>query len=544
MKRSTSIAVLSSLCAWALASAAPAQIGSVLRSHLIKPGFAGFVGPLEEFDEFGTALAPLGDLNGDGTVDLAVGATGDRDGAFMPGAIWILFLKPDGTVLAEQKISQTQGGFTGVLAPQSKFGSALACVGDLDGDGLPELATVSSNPNRLWILLLNANGTVKTTVENLYSDPLFVPATAPGNFSGAPLAALGDLDGDGLGDLAIGSPKDSDGAHEAGAVWITRLDTNGRIKGAHKISQTHGGFGGTLGADGDFGSALVRLGDLDGDGNGELGVLSQIGKGIFWVLYLDANEQVASERAWRDDYYLKFLNHPADGPSEYMGWLGDIDGDGAGELAMGWPDANPPGGPDLEGLIAVATPRPDGSLSKKVRISHQLGGMGALPRYSYFGSALAALGDLDGDGSPELAVGASNERASGVTGGGVWILSLATSAVRPGANPLTLSQASEPVFGATWQPTLDCSGHASDIAILRAYSRPSAGLFTSAGEVLVGGSLFFHGQAVHLSGPTPFPVAVPPATFALIDLPLFVQGLCSGAPGPQLSNALDVVVGR
>ena len=64
---------------------------------------------------------------------LAVGAPLDDDGGTDHGAIWILFLNGDGTVKGHQKISDTEGGFTGELDDEDNFGAGLALLGDLDG---------------------------------------------------------------------------------------------------------------------------------------------------------------------------------------------------------------------------------------------------------------------------------------------------------------------------------------------------------------------------------------------------------------------------
>ena len=122
-------------------------------------------------------MASLGDLDGDGIGDLAVGAIADDDGGFNRGAVWILFLNTDGTVTTHQKISDTEGGFTGTLDNGDQFGM-VAWLGDLDGDGVDDL-TVGAfqdddggfNRGAVWVLFLDgtpgncpwdldANGTV------------------------------------------------------------------------------------------------------------------------------------------------------------------------------------------------------------------------------------------------------------------------------------------------------------------------------------------------------------------------------------------------
>ena len=54
----------------------------------------------------------------------------------LDGAVWILFMRADGTVKSEQKISNTAGGFTGVIDDEGRFGGAMASLGDLDGEAM------------------------------------------------------------------------------------------------------------------------------------------------------------------------------------------------------------------------------------------------------------------------------------------------------------------------------------------------------------------------------------------------------------------------
>ena len=104
---------------------------------------------------------------------------------------------------------------------------------------------------------------------------------------------LGDLDGDGVGDLAVGARWDDDGGSGRGAVWILHLDTDGTVKSHRKISSTQGGFTGTLDDFDGFGADVATLGDLSGDGVGDLAVAAQgdddggTNPGAVWILFLD-----------------------------------------------------------------------------------------------------------------------------------------------------------------------------------------------------------------------------------------------------------------
>ncbi|HZM00696.1 MAG TPA: integrin alpha, partial [Planctomycetota bacterium] len=127
----------------------------------------GFSGVLDTDDAFGSAATAIGDLDGNGVTDLVVGAVGDDDGSADKGALWVLFLDTDSSVKSFQKISALEGGF-GTPPGASGLGSAVANLGDLDGDGVTDLAAGmpfgSAGPvtgsGTVWILFLNADGSV------------------------------------------------------------------------------------------------------------------------------------------------------------------------------------------------------------------------------------------------------------------------------------------------------------------------------------------------------------------------------------------------
>ena len=260
---------------------AQAQLGWVL-SHQKISDTEGGGPPLDNNDRFGYSVDSLGDLDGDGISDLAVGVYWDDDGGLNRGSVWILLLNPDGTVKPYQKISDTQGGFTGTLDDGDRFGTSLAWLGDLDGDGVGDLAVgahfdddgsdgpcddpLACNRGAVWILFFNPDGTVKSHQKISDTEGGFTGKLDDGDHFGRSVASLGDLDGDLVGDLAVGALYDDDGGTNHGAVWILFLNTDGTVKSHQKISSTEGGFTGTLDFDDRFGHSAASLGDLDGDG--------------------------------------------------------------------------------------------------------------------------------------------------------------------------------------------------------------------------------------------------------------------------------------
>jgi hypothetical protein len=114
-----------------------------------------------------------------------------------------------------------------------------------------------------------------------------------------------------------------------------------------------------------------------------------------------------------------------------------------------------------------------------------------------------------------------------------------------GVNPLVLGEHGQPTLGQPWTLTLDCAHHAPGLAAVAGYERPLPARASPAGEVLVDltSRRFFLLSAAHVGAPVSFTRPIPPAA-ALLGMQLHVQGLVTGAPGPRLSNALDVVIGR
>lgn len=419
---------------------AVAQPGWVLSHQKISDTEGGFTGVLDLSDQFGNSVAMLGDLNGDGISDLAVGAFGDDDGSFGRGAVWILFLNSDGTVRSHQKISDTAGGFSGELVNQDRFGSSLVALGDLDGDGITDLAVGAFGDDdggdergAVWVLFLNSDGTVKSHQKISDTEGGFTGVLDDVDKFGYSVALLGDLDGDGVSDLAVGAPEDDDGdpppISHSGAVWILFMNCDGTVKSHQKISNTEGGFAGVLVGD-YFGYSVASLGDLDRDGISDLAVGAPddddggTDRGAVWVLFLNRDGTVKSHERISDteggfagvlDNFDYFGNSVAN--------LGDLDGDRISDLAVG-AFLDDDGGAD-RGAVWILLLNSNGTVKGHQKISDTEGGFaGVLENSDLLATSLAALGDLDGDGISDLAVGAQFDDDGGAGTGAVWVLFL------------------------------------------------------------------------------------------------------------------------
>lgn len=418
-----------------LVSQVPNNVGA---HQKISSTDGSFQGPLSNDDWFGGSVASLGDLDGDGTVDLAVGEANDDDSDGGAGALWILFLNADGTVNGQQKINETVGGFTGILDTSDRFGTSVACLGDLDGDGVQDLAVGAfgdddggTGHGAVWILFMNANGTVKSHQKISDTQGGFTGDLDERDLFGVAVAGLGDLDGDGRVDLAVGALYDDDGGLDRGAVWVLFLNGDGTVRAHQKISAVQGGFAGGLDDRDSFGSSLAALGDLDGDGVPDLAVGALYDDwppdldGAVWILRLKPDGTVKGHTkldsgqggmAFLDDY---------DFFGGSLACLGDVDGDGTQDLCAGAYGDDDGGPPDIEGRGAIwlLYLQPDGSIKEHHKISDTRGRfLGELDAADFFGASVTSLGDLDGDGFTDLAVGAAYDDDGGIDRGAVWIL--------------------------------------------------------------------------------------------------------------------------
>ena len=295
----------------------------------------GFIQDLDPGDRFGRDHDQAGDIDGDGNIDLIVGARSDDDGAIDAGAVYILFMNEFGSVKHSQKISALEGELNEQLGEGDFFGYGVAGIGDYNDDDIPDVAVslFGRSNQAIYVLHLNSDGTVLSKVKN-------------NNIVAQGLSAM-DINQDGKVDLIAAHPNEDNG----GAISILYLDEDSRVipSQTFKISTTEGGLGDVLNVNDSFGgreSAL--LGDLDGDGTLEIAVgafMTNNGDGAIWILSIDPISKTITEKQRIapgtpdfNELIPNILNSNGSSGGQFGHALvaaGDLNGDGIGDLITG-----------------------------------------------------------------------------------------------------------------------------------------------------------------------------------------------------------------
>jgi hypothetical protein len=222
--------------------------------------FAGGVTGSTEVELLGGAVSRVGDVNGDGYADVAAGAVGSHaTPASSNQGLVRVYSGFDGSVLHS---------FWGDTASDN-LGAAVTWLGDVDGDGVDDLAGSASCID--WVgnkapyvhIWSGATGAVLQT---------FVSASITGHF-GYQITGLGDVDGDGRGDLAIGQAQDGLPG-QPGHVYVYSGAT------AALLHTFNGPSAGSY-----FGFDVSDAGDVDQDGTPDLVVAAPLAayQGMTWV---------------------------------------------------------------------------------------------------------------------------------------------------------------------------------------------------------------------------------------------------------------------
>lgn len=347
-------------------------------------------------DEFGTSIAGGGDVDGDLRADVLVGAPGiDLGGEPATGGAFVF----RGPVLGSLDAGDAGVRIDGAYSDED-LGGYVTFIGDADGNDLDDFVVVEADPQ---------------FGAHVYFSPLPAILGAfedDGNLSGGRVSGpgvfrLGDLDGNGSSDFALGI---SDGPpYEIGRVLVFLGPFYIWVGPDYVSAERWESSGGT-----GFGTA-VAAGDLDGDGHRDL-VVSAPSDGT-------GGEDAGAVYLWRGP--IDGFRSMSAGSPRLFGFIpgdragatlavADVDRDGQEDVLVGAPQDG--GGGSCAGRVYVVF-GPwdcDPSLASADAVIEGSDG-------DRLGTALDTSGDFDGDGAKDLLVG-------GEGAGAGWLLTHALPA--------------------------------------------------------------------------------------------------------------------
>ncbi len=353
---------------------------------------------------FGRGIAVIGDVNGDGVPDLAVGAPyqdgdfGNIDAGFgEPQNVGKVFVLSGAnlsvvTQLNDPEFQMIQGQKFG-----GQFGTSLAAAGDVNGDGIPDVLVGTPhrsagsdgpfNIGRVFVMD-GRSDTVLLTMDD--------PTPEENARAGLSVANLGDVNADGKPDFLVGLP---------GKDIVVGVNTVTDVGLAYIYSGANGSVIRTLNdpaneVDARFGFAVANAGDVDGDGVSDA-LIGAPGHAEAFVF------------SGRTGALIFTIPSPVVEKLPSFGYAvaggRDVNNDGKPDFVIGAPLLK-----SSQGGVFIFNGS-DGTFSRRLRIP-------TLQKFARVGASVAVISDVTGDGQADILVGVPDQDVSGRINAGETLL--------------------------------------------------------------------------------------------------------------------------
>ena len=304
----------------------------------------------------GWTVAPAGDVNGDGRADVLVGALfGDHNLRESSGSAYVVF-GASATASVDLAALGDRGFRIDGAAARDFTGEAIAPAGDVNGDGKGDVlvgATFADNNGRessgSAYVVYGKSSASTIDLAALGEQGIRIDGAAAGDGVGASVAA-GDVNADGQRDVLVGATfADNNGRQGSGSLYVlsnvgsgTGIDLAApggavvRIDGAAALDLAAGSVAVVGDANGDARTDVI-VGSAGADGNGRRD------SGSAYVVYLDATKPAVDLGALVSQGFRISGAEAEDGAGTAVAGVGDVNGDSRPDVLVGAPFADPAG---------------------------------------------------------------------------------------------------------------------------------------------------------------------------------------------------------
>ncbi len=339
-------------------------------------------------DFLGTSVSTAGDVNGDGYSDVIIGANGSNGGAIDGGRVYIYFGGETMDNIADITI-------TGTVA-SNFLGTDVATAGDVNGDGYSDVivATYVNNSNTGIAYIYFGGPSMDTTPD------VTMTGEAAGNFFSSSISSAGDVNGDGYSDVIVGAYGNDGFANNAGRAYI--------YFGGAVMNNTPDIIMNGEAASDNFGISVSSAGDINSDGYTDVVVGAYLNSGGTGRAYIflggaamdNIPDVVMNGQTAEDNFGISVSS------------AGDINGDAYSDVIVG-ANLNDAGGNNA-GRAYVYYGGETMDNIKDVILTGEADD-------DRFGSAVALVGDVNGDGYDDMLVGAYLNNFNGADAGRAYL---------------------------------------------------------------------------------------------------------------------------
>jgi len=314
-------------------------------------------------------------------------------------------------------LSDADATLTGASAGDNA-GRSISGAGDLDGDGHDDLlvgapfeGSAGTNAGAAYVVYGPVSGSAYLSKAGHQ-----LLGEQPGDQAGGSVAGVGDLDGDGYGDILVGAPYQDDAGQDAGAVYLVLGPATGStdlgLADAILLGEAESNQAGT---------AVAAAGDVDADGQLDALVAASGASSTAGAVYVlpapqsgtmdlgDAKAKIRGETRGDSAGGVALYAEAAAG-------AGDMDGDGISDLVIGALNES------TEGASAGAAYVMYGPISGTQSLSSADAKLLGEGEGHYAGWSVAGAGDMNGDGYDDALVGACAEDTGGGWAGAAYVV--------------------------------------------------------------------------------------------------------------------------